>query len=134
MRNPVKNPRMAVIAAARRDPSARSQASFPPGGWMISTCGDSRFAPDTAKVSGSQASHLPSERAWLRSSRGTAPGSRGRIRGAGSLGEQRAGGDARSEADAVWGDVARGDGSVVGENDALGDREAETGATGGAVA
>jgi hypothetical protein len=50
MRNPVKNPRMAVIAAARRDPSARSQVSFPPGGRMISTCGD---PPSGSPVSGS---------------------------------------------------------------------------------
>ena len=41
---------MAVIAAARRDPSARSQVSFPPGGRMISTCGARRPA---SPVSGS---------------------------------------------------------------------------------
>jgi hypothetical protein len=39
-----------VIAAARRDPSARSQVSFPPGGRMISTCGD---PPSGSPVPGS---------------------------------------------------------------------------------
>ena len=36
----MKNDKMAVIAACRRDPSDRSQVSFPPGGRMISTCGE----------------------------------------------------------------------------------------------
>ena len=36
----MKNPRIAVMAPARRDPSARSQVSFPPGGRMTRMCGD----------------------------------------------------------------------------------------------
>ena len=48
----MKNPRIAVIASARREPSARSQVSFPPGGRMISTCGARRPAPRSPVCSG----------------------------------------------------------------------------------
>jgi hypothetical protein len=42
-----------VIAAARREPSARSHVSFPAGGRMISTCGDpSSGSPVSGSLSG----------------------------------------------------------------------------------